>query len=219
MDYRRVARVFSQISGVYDTFLSFATFGRIHSWQREMIEDMGRKGNWLDVGTGTGEVLIKLGEDHRGLKVGLDPAEGMVLSARKKCKGCRFVVGIGESLPFRDGVFSKVSLSLVFRHLEDQGRFLDEARRVLEEGGTLGIIDIGRFRGTGVLLFLMRTILKPVGLLIFGKDKWDFFIHSVEESYSVDEVRDLLESKGFKVIRVRRRMLGTVFILTARKTA
>ena len=217
MGYKTVADIFSQISSIYDRFLSFATLGRIHSWQKELIEDMGKGGNWLDVGTGTGEVLIKTGKDYEGLRVGLDPAEGMVLSAKRKCRNCGFVIAVAEELPFKEGTFSRISLSLVFRHLQDQQRFLKEAGRVLMEGGVIGIIDIGRFRGTGAILFLMRTVLKPLGNLIFGREKWDFFIHSVEESYSVEEVVSLLEKNGFQVLKVRRRMLGTVFIITAKK--
>ncbi|MDQ7083160.1 MAG: class I SAM-dependent methyltransferase [Aquificota bacterium] len=219
MGYRTVADIFSQISGVYDRFLSLATLGRIHSWQRDLVKDMGKGGNWLDVGTGTGEVLLKLGEDYEGLKVGLDPAEGMVFSAKVKCAKCGFVIAVAEDLPFKEGTFSRISLSLVFRHLQDQNRFLREAGRVLKDEGVLGIIDIGRFRGTGAVLLLMRTVLRPLGTLVFGREKWEFFIRSVEESYTVGEVVSLLEKNGFRVLKVRRRMLGTVFIITARKTA
>lgn len=218
MDTRVVAGIFSQISRMYDRFLGAVTVGRIHSWQRELVSGMNKDGNWLDIGTGTGEVLRKLGKEYAGVKVGVDPAFGMLEVAKKKCPDCYFVQAVGESLPFRDGSFGNISLSLVFRHLQDKDRFLDEARRLLADGGKIGIIDIGKFKGTGFVLFLMRTVLKPVGLLIFGKDKWDFFVHSVEESYTAEEVRSMLESKGFKVESVNRKFLGAVHILTAVKT-
>jgi len=54
--YRTVADIFSQISGTYDFFLKVATAGRIHSWQRELVSLMNPRGNWLDVGTGTGRI-------------------------------------------------------------------------------------------------------------------------------------------------------------------
>ncbi len=219
MSYKTAAEIFSQISGIYDRFLSLITFGGIHSWQKDLIEDMGKEGNWLDVGTGTGEVLAKLGESYEGLRVGLDPAEGMLRKAKGKCRSCGFVLGVAESLPFKEETFSKISLSLVFRHLEDQRSFLKEARRVLKEEGKIGIIDVGRFGGTGVLLFLMKTLLRPFGLLIFGKEKWEFFIRSIEESLPVEEVKRILKEEGFEVLKVRRRMFGTVFIMTAKRTA
>jgi len=217
--YRKVAEIFSQISGVYDRFLSLATAGQIHRWQRDLLSGMNMEGNWLDVGTGTGELLRKLGEDWRGIRVGIDPALGMLFVAKKKCPGCFFLQAVGESLPFREGSFRNVSLSLVFRHLEDKEAFLKDAFRVLESGGRIGILDIGRFRGTGVLLLLMKTLLKPLGVLIFGSDKWSFFIHSVEDSLSPEEVEAMLRSSGFSVISKERRLLGVVHLIVAVKTA
>ncbi|RLJ70789.1 demethylmenaquinone methyltransferase/2-methoxy-6-polyprenyl-1,4-benzoquinol methylase [Hydrogenivirga caldilitoris] len=219
MKYSVVADIFSQISRVYDRFLTIATMGRIHRWQRELISRMHSEGNWLDVGTGTGEVLIKLGESYQGSRVGIDPAFGMLLVAKNKCRSCYFVQSLGESLPFKEGSFKNISLSLVFRHLEDKRSFIQEANRVLESGGRVGIIDIGRFRGTPAVLFLMKTLLKPIGLLIFGRDKWSFFIHSVEESYSIDEVKQMFDSAGFKNEYVGKRLFGIIQILVFAKTA
>ncbi len=217
--YRKVAEIFSQISGTYDRFLHLATAGRIHSWQRELISTMNPSGNWLDVGTGTGEILLKLGESYSGLRVGIDPSLEMLRVAERKCRGALFVQAVGEALPFRAGSFSNVTLSLVFRHLQDKMAFLEEAGRVLEKNGRLGIIDIGRFRGTFLLLLLMKTLLRPLGVLIFGGEKWAFFIHSVEESYSLQELENMLRLRGFRILEARRRFLGVVQIVTAVRTA
>ncbi len=217
--YGTVAGIFSQISGVYDRFLGFVSGGRIHRWQRTLIEKLGRGENILDIGTGTGEVLIKSGNFFKGLRIGLDPAEGMLRRAEEKCPECRFVMGVGESLPFKDAVFDAVALSLVFRHLEDQRSFLREANRVLKEGGRIGILDIRRMRGTGPLIWLMRTLIKPVGLAIFGKDKWDFFIHSIEKSYTPEEISKMLGDTGFKVDYTVKKMFGLVLIVVGVKTA
>ncbi len=219
MRYETVADVFSQISRVYDRFLSFATAGRIHAWQRDLISRMEPCGNWLDVGTGTGEVLKKLGEDYEGLRVGIDPALGMLKVAKQKCRACFFLQALGEELPFKDKSFSNISLSLVFRHLQDKERFLEEAGRVLKEGGKVGIIDVGRFGGTPILLFLMRTLFRPPGLLLFGRERWEFFIHSVEESYSLEEIKAFFEERGFELEYSVRRFFGVILVAVFTKTA
>ena len=217
--YGTVASVFSQISGVYDRFLGFVSGGRIHRWQRALIDRIGEGENILDIGTGTGEVLIKAGGSFKGLKVGLDPAEGMLKRAGEKCPECRFVMGVGEYLPFKESVFDAITLSLVFRHLEDQSAFLKEANRVLRDGGRIGILDIGRMRGTGSLVWLMKTLFKVLGVAIFGKDKWDFFIHSIERSYTPEEVSQMLKDAGFRVDYVGKRMFGLILITVGVKTA
>ncbi len=217
MNYRSVAQLFSQISGIYDKFLNVASGGRIHAWQRDLIDNMCPEGNWLDVGTGTGEILKKLGTEYKGLKVGLDPAEGMIRVAREKCLGSHFVVATAENLPFKDESFKNVSLSLVFRHLQDRRSFLKEANRILQQRGRIGILDVGKFKGTSFVVFLMK-LLTPVGSLIFSKDKWDFFIHSVEEALSPQEVEDLLTSEGFSVLEVKKKLFGLVYIVIGVKT-
>jgi len=216
---RKVGEIFSEISGVYDRFLSWVTVGQVHSWQRELISKMNPSGNWLDVGTGTGEVLRKLGESYGGLRVGIDPAIGMLRLARVKCPGCFFLQAVGEELPFKDRSFKNVSLSLVFRHLQDKERFLGEAGRVLQEGGKVGIIDIRRFRGTKVLAFSMKTFLKPFGVLLFGNERWDFFTRSVEESYDLEELKGMFERRGFVLEYSGRRFFGIVQIAVFTKTA
>ncbi len=218
MNYKGVAEVFSQISRIYDRFVSFATAGRIHSWQREMIGWLSPKGNWLDVGTGTGEVLNKVSSVQKGICVGIDPSLEMLKVAKEKCIGSYFVQAVGEALPFREGTFSNITLSLVFRHLQDQEAFLKEACRVLDKDGRLGMIDIVRFRGTGFLLFLLRGPLRPVGRLIFGEEKWGFFIHSVENSFTPDEIKGMLERHGFRVLMEKRRLGGLIYITVASKT-
>ncbi len=215
-----IGDIFSAISHIYDRFLSAATFGRIHSWQREMIGKMNPAGNWLDVGTGTGEVLGKLEErSYDGLMVGIDISESMLRVAHDKCPGCHFILSQAENLPFKDGSFSNLSLCLVFRHLLDRDAFLGEAGRVLKREGRIGIVDVRRFGGTGFILFLMRRVFFPLGVLVFGRDRWNFFIHSVENSYSVEDMCRFLEEKGFRLLSVKTRFLGAVAILVAVKTA
>ena len=205
-----MSKVFSGAAKVYDTFLSLATFGGIHEWQRELIEKMGEGENWLDVGTGTGEVLLKLKSSK--LKVGIDLALGMLQRARRKCVGCHFLLADAENMPFKDRSFDRISLSLVFRHLENKESFLKEAKRVGKEKVRVGIIDIGKFKGTGLLIFLMKTLFLPIGFLFFGRDKWKFFINSLRESLSPNETRRMFESFGFREVYFKRRFFGLVYI-------
>jgi len=210
-----MSEIFDGVSRLYDPFLKGITFGGINRWQKALIEFLDKEGNRLDVGTGTGEVLIK--STTRGLKVGIDLSMGMLKKAKDKCPYCYFLLADAENMPFKELSFRTITLSLVFRHIEDKSTFLKEAYRVLENGGQIGILDINKFAGTKLLSFFIRYPLKPFGLLLFGREKWDFFLHSLENSLSILEVKRYLEMQGFRVSQLRRYMLGVVYVLRADK--
>ncbi len=212
---KTVGEIFSAVSKKYDFFLNLITFKRIDRWQRDLLNMLPPEGNRLDVGTGTGEVLLK--SQNRGLRVGMDLSLGMLRVAKSKCKACKFVLADAENMPFKENSFGSISLSLVYRHLLNRRRFLAEARRVLGSSGNLALLDINRFSLTPLLIFLMKYPIKPLGLVLFGGEKWDFFIHSLENSLSIEEVKRELQEEGFETVEVQKRLFGLVYLLLARK--
>ncbi len=210
-----IADVFSAVSKRYDIFLKGITAGRIDGWQRELLGLLGEVENLLDVGTGTGGVLEKARVSK--LRVGVDISHAMLTRAKEKCKDCYFVLADAEALPFKDRTFNAITSSLVYRHLLNRSAFLEEANRILKDGGKVALLDINRFFLTSALAFLMKSVIKPVGVLIFGRDRWDFFIHSLENTLSVEEIDRELGEKGFVKKRERRRMLGLVYLLVYEK--
>ncbi|MFN4319433.1 MAG: class I SAM-dependent methyltransferase [Aquificaceae bacterium] len=212
---KQVQEVFSSVSKKYDFFLNLVTLRKIDQWQRDLLDMLPYEGNRLDVGTGTGEVLLK--SQNKGIRVGIDLSLEMLKVARSKCKACKFLVADGENMPFKDGSFSSISLSLVYRHLLNRKAFLKEAKRVLREEGCIAILDINKFFLTPLLVFFMKYPLKPLGLLLFGGEKWEFFIHSLENSLGVEEVKGELREEGFYVAEVQRRLFGLVYLILAKK--
>ncbi|WP_448583450.1 class I SAM-dependent methyltransferase [Thermocrinis sp.] len=210
-----VSEVFSSISKYYDFFLNLVTFGKIKNWQRDMLNLLDEENSILDIGTGTGEVLVQ--SKLKGLKVGIDISFEMLKIAKRKCEECYFIFADAEELPLKDSTFKNLTLSLVYRHLHDRNRFLKEANRVLVKDGKLAILDINRFWLTPILVFLMRVPIKPIGVILFGKDKWDFFIHSLENTVGEKELRTELEKAGFRVEKIKRKLFGIVYITVARK--
>jgi SAM-dependent methyltransferase len=103
----------------------------------------------LDVGCGTGAVAAALAQE-RGARVwGVEPSAAMLEVARGRVpRGVGLRQGHAEALPFRDGWFERVVMSLVV-HLVDRPRAFAEARRVLAGDGRLAIatFDHAHFDG------------------------------------------------------------------------
>jgi ubiquinone/menaquinone biosynthesis C-methylase UbiE len=80
---------------------------------------------------------------------GVDVDPGVLAIARRKVREAGVDIGLelatATQLPYRDGSFHHVFVSLVLHHLnrDDKRRVLDEIFRVLKLGGELHVIDFG----------------------------------------------------------------------------
>lgn len=93
----------------------------------------------LDVGCGTGRLLAALVERAHVRAWGVDASAEMLAVARDALPtGVGLKQGRAEALPFRDGWFERVTMSLVV-HLVDRPLAFAEARRVLAPDGRLAI--------------------------------------------------------------------------------
>jgi len=94
----------------------------------------------LDVGCGTGRLAALLVEGY-GCKVwAVDAEPAMIDVARKRVPpGVGLKFGRAEDLPFKDGWFERVTMTLVIQ-LVDRPRAFAEALRVLQPGGRLGVV-------------------------------------------------------------------------------
>jgi SAM-dependent methyltransferase len=90
----------------------------------------------LEIGVGTGHFAEPL-----GIATGIDPSLAMLGRARDR--GVVPVQGIGETLPFSQDSFDAVVLVTTICFVEDLRRTLEEAHRVLDDGGQLvvGYVD------------------------------------------------------------------------------
>jgi ubiquinone/menaquinone biosynthesis C-methylase UbiE len=111
--------------------------------QRAVMQILGtlRPGVLLDVGTGSGR-LINFPPPPE--VVGLDSSELELRWARERYWGDgskHFVLGVADSLPFRDDTFDLVLGIRIIKFLEDPEAAVSEMADVLKPGGRL-VIDI-----------------------------------------------------------------------------
>jgi SAM-dependent methyltransferase len=97
---------------------------------------LSREDHLLDVGCGGG-LLLRDALAAGAAATGVDHSEEMIRLARDRAPGAEVVRGTADQLPFPDGSFSAVALSIVLMFLEDPVRALRECRRVLAPGGRL----------------------------------------------------------------------------------
>jgi SAM-dependent methyltransferase len=109
----------------------------------------------LDVGCGAGHDLSLLAS--LGLRaVGVEPSEVMVSNAKSHTgrSGVSLVRGVGEALPFPDGVFAGARIDRVLMHVEHPQVLLGEALRCVGTDGLLTVFepDWGRLQVESTVL-------------------------------------------------------------------
>lgn len=114
------------------------------NWWR-VVELVAREGELagrriLDVGCGTGRWAVALVE-HFGCEVtGIDVSPEMLEVARERVpRGVELRLGTAERLPFADGSFERVLMTLVVHHVE-RGTAFRESCRVLAQDGKLVLL-------------------------------------------------------------------------------
>lgn len=110
----------------------------------------GRSGGAaLDLGCGSGAGLAALAERY-GAVVGIEPGLSNLILAKKALETAPatrvlLVRGVGQALPFADGVFDYVQMQNVIEHVIDADPVAAETRRVLAAGGRFAADSRNRY--------------------------------------------------------------------------
>jgi len=218
-NFKIASSVFNSVSKVYDTFLEKFTFGYIHKWQNKLIEKTTIKKVVLDIGTGTGEILKKISNKKDDfILIGLDVSFNMLLLAKQKVPKANFILADAHNIPVKENSIDNIFFSLTFRHL-DYYSLVKNLKKILKTNGEISILEIpkpNKFLYI-VILFFMKFLFKPIGNLLFSKDEYNYFIHSIENSLTVSQMEKLFEEEGFKTVYAETKLLGMIVLAVFRK--
>ena len=143
----------------------------------------------LDLGCGTGWASRRMARiANTGEVVGLDVADEMLRRAEQSSsafRNMRFAWGSAENIPESDNAFNKVLSVESFYYYADQGKALDELRRVMAPGAKLFIL-INLYKDNHYSLRWVTELKVPV------------------QALSEAEYKALLEEHGFKNVEARR---------------
>jgi ubiquinone/menaquinone biosynthesis C-methylase UbiE len=143
----------------------------------------------LDLGCGTGWASRRMARiATSGEVVGLDVADEMLRRAEQSSsafRNVRYAWGSAENIPEADNAFNKVLSVESFYYYAEQGKALDELRRVMTPGAKLFIL-INLYKDNHYSLRWVTELKVPV------------------QALSEAEYKVLLEKHGFKNVEARR---------------
>jgi demethylmenaquinone methyltransferase / 2-methoxy-6-polyprenyl-1,4-benzoquinol methylase len=207
---RRVREMFGSIAGRYDFLNHFLSANIDRRWRETCVREAGKRiglpsPRVLDIGCGTADLSIAF--SRLGPVIGCDFCHPMLKVGVEKLlrEGHATKVSLLEAdalnLPFPDASFDIVVSAFVLRNLADIDRGIREMRRVLRNGGVLGILDFGMPR-IPLLASLYRwyfmNVLPRIGRLISGVEgPYGYLPASVQAFPPVEELKKRVENAGF----------------------
>jgi demethylmenaquinone methyltransferase/2-methoxy-6-polyprenyl-1,4-benzoquinol methylase len=212
-----VRRMFDRIAPFYDAMNRTMTAGLDRRWRRFTAEAVVRPGDVvLDACCGTGDLAIAAARAG-GRVTGLDFSEPMLERARRKAPELEWVRGDLLELPFRDASFGAATVGFGVRNVDDLQRALSELRRVLGDGGRLGILEITRPRGPLAPFYRLwfDGVVPLLGKLLPGGSAYTYLPASVRRFPGPAALAEMIEAAGFRDVRVRLFAGGIVALHTA----
>jgi demethylmenaquinone methyltransferase / 2-methoxy-6-polyprenyl-1,4-benzoquinol methylase len=229
-DENTIASMFDRIARRYDFLNRLLSARQDVRWRRKLVSMIPtrRGGAYLDVATGTGDVLIEAMKAHPEYQsfMGVDISRGMLSLADKKAQGTgltknpTWTVMSAEKIHVLDNSQDCISISFGLRNVVNKERALSEFARALKTNGVLLILEF--FTPTSGPLskafqFYFHKILPQIGRLVSEKEAYTYLPKSVASFYSPTELRDSLKSKGFNVEKEVNFLFGACRLVKSRK--
>ena len=212
-----VRRMFDRIAPVYDAMNRTMTVGLDRRWRRLTAAAVVRPGDdVLDACCGTGDLAVAAARAG-GRVTGLDFSEPMLERARRKAPEIEWIRGDLLQLPFDSESFDAATVGFGVRNVDDLKRSLSELRRVLRPGGRVGILEITRPRGplAPFYRFWFDGVVPLLGKLLPGGSAYTYLPASVRRFPGPAELAEMIETAGFRDVRVRFFAGGIVALHTA----
>lgn len=222
-----IGTMFDRIAPRYDFLNRLLSLRQDQHWRKVMLSlsPTTEKGSFLDVATGTGDVLLEAlkRRQNYGEFVGCDISRGMLeLAARKipQDPRVRLEVASAEKLPFSESHFHCVTIAFGLRNVINKERTLKEFFRVLKPGGRLMILEFFTPRQTlfaKAFLFYFQRILPLIGGLLSDRQAYAYLPESVGTFYLAPELKDKLTTTGYSHIQERSFLFGACRLIIADK--
>lgn len=205
--------VFSSVSSKYDIMNDLMSFGLHRHWKQKLIREITNPdGRILDMASGTGDVAIKLYESISSRNsepkiVSCDPNLDMLKIGKGKAidkgiLGIEYKEAFAEKLPFEDESFDYYIVCFGIRNFTDIQKSLEEANRVLKEGGKFICMEFSKVKEgitESLYNFYTMNVFPIMGRLVANdEDSYRYLAESIRKFPSRESFKGMIEKAGFE---------------------
>jgi len=224
----QIAAMFDRIAPRYDFLNRLLSARQDQRWRKALVKQVPFRvnGRYLDVATGTGDVLFacrQIRSEYNYL-LGVDISDNMLRLASEKAVsiGCgsevEFKSMSAETLRVPDAEFDCVSISFGLRNVVNKDQALQEFRRVLKPNGRLIILEFFNPDShilTTIFQFYFKNILPIIGGLFSDRAAYEYLPASVSSFYLAQELKAKLNELGFSAIEEKKFLFGSCRLISA----
>jgi demethylmenaquinone methyltransferase/2-methoxy-6-polyprenyl-1,4-benzoquinol methylase len=221
-------KMFNRIAKTYDRANRLLSLGQDRLWRNKLVRVLPKfkNGAVLDLGTGTGDVLIALNRAFPDCRLmGVDPAEDMLAIGREKCAQlgipAPMVLGSALAIPCDSNSQSIVTMAFAIRNVPDVPAALADIFRVLRPGGTVAIMEFSLpsfFLVRWGYLIYFRWVMPLIGGWISGDRSAYVYLNQSVEAFPYGQAFvDLMRDAGFETVTIVPLTLGIASIYMATK--
>ena len=225
----QIEKMFDSISFEYDLINGIMTFNNHKRWKKNILK-LSKKLNpkkALDIATGTADIAINLGTISECNVIGVDISEKMLNVGRKKViekkldKSVVLETGDAENLKYDDDYFDLITIGFGVRNFQDLERGLTESYRVLNNEGTLIILETSVPENKLIRFFyslFTRTYIPLMARLFSGDTSaYRYLLDSAEKFPCGEDFANILKTVGFKKVFIKPKLFGSSTIYIASK--
>ena len=222
---QNIQLMFNKIAKKYDLMNSIMSLGNHKKWEQEIVESIKLNANKtdkiLDIACGTGSLTQEIIKNSSNDQViGLDFSDAMLKIAKNTVSN--LILGDSHYLPFKKNYFDHITIAYGIRNFENITQSLQEVNYVLNNKGTLNIIEIIKpYNNIKSFIFKLGFfIFAPLFGLIFSHN-FSAYLYLPKSSNSFlteNKINSLLQKNGFNKITTKKKAFGSVILLNALKS-
>ena len=222
---QNIQLMFNKIAKKYDLMNYIMSLGNHKKWEQEIVESIKFNSNKtdkiLDIACGTGSLTQEIIKNSSNDQViGLDFSDAMLKIAKNSVSN--LILGDSHYLPFKKNYFDHITIAYGIRNFENITQSLQEVNYVLNNKGTLNIIEIIKpYNNIKSFIFKLGFfIFAPLFGLIFSHN-FSAYLYLPKSSNSFlteNKINSLLQKNGFNKITTKKKAFGSVILLNALKS-
>ncbi|MEY4877271.1 MAG: bifunctional demethylmenaquinone methyltransferase/2-methoxy-6-polyprenyl,4-benzoquinol methylase, partial [Bacteroidota bacterium] len=189
----QVRQMFNNIAPKYDLLNNLLSAGVDKLWRKRAIKELKKVNptTIIDVATGTGDFAIAALQTNAKKITAIDLSVNMLAVGKQKIKALQLedkiemIEADSENLPFADNSFDACTVAFGVRNFETLQKGLSQINRVLNNGGTLIVLEFSKPENKIFNIFFsfyFKNILPLIGKLV-SKDfsAYKYLYESVQE--------------------------------------